>query len=209
MKKEEIKERVSETLKNWKETVNSLTNRKNLNIEESSIQLEALKKRLTEWIDKSNEELGKLSEKSKEEVTEFRQKLDELRVQAALARAETKEALEEQEKKLRHSIAELEVELKKLAKSSDETIRNMAEKAAHSLELFQMRLELLRLQAHLAAMEARSEWEKNEKVLKHELAELKVKMKKWEENAGERYEEFSSEMSEAWKHLKRAVGFKA
>ncbi len=209
MKKQEIKERINETLNNWKEAIGSLSERKKLDVAESSRQLEILKKRLNEWLDKSNEEFEKLSEKSKAELTGLRQQLDELRVQAALARAEGRDALEEQEKKIRQAIADIEVELKKLMKSSDEAVRNMAEKSAHSLALLQMKLELLRLQAHLAAMEARSEWEKNEKVLKRELAEWKIKMKKWEENAGERYEEFSKEMSEAWKHLKRAVGFKS
>jgi len=206
MKKEKEQQRAKVRLTEWKKRLIDLKNEAKIQGGEVSEKLEELKNKSKEWIEYLEDRLDSLEERSRDDIQNLRRKLEELKRQAALAKAESSDALQMQEQRLKELIRDSGKMLEKLAATGDQKLKAISEKAGQGLQLLQIRLEILQVQTHLAAMEARSEWEEKKKVLQKEIEELKSRIKKWEKKSSGQLQDFNTEMNEAWRHFKKALG---
>jgi uncharacterized protein YpuA (DUF1002 family) len=125
-----------------------------------------------------------------------------LRVQAALAKAETKDEIEEQQKKIAEGIHQLRHEISQTYGDSKEEYEKIHRKMDHKLDDFQTRFELFRLQLYLGKMEAEEDWEQKKKEIADKLSQLKTKLKTKGEKLEGKWDEFSGEISEGWKQIR-------
>lgn len=131
--------------------------------------------------------------------------LDEMRVQMALGKAETKEAYEDQMTKLGSSLNSLSTEAKTLTEQANDKAKNWEQEFAHGLEKFQTQLDVMRVHFSLGMADANDEYETKKKELKTQLHELQAKAAKKGEEKEEKVEDFVEEMSEAFSHFKKGI----
>ncbi len=96
------------------------------------------KGKLSNWAKKFEKELNKLEGLSEEKANHFKGKLQNLRAQLALGKAETEVILQEQQKKIYQAIRELKQSISGISKNP-EGQGNYWEKAIKSLEKFKLR----------------------------------------------------------------------
>jgi ElaB/YqjD/DUF883 family membrane-anchored ribosome-binding protein len=160
-------------------------------------KLELGKKDFREGVEDLEEDLGNYMDKLKKEIDEFVDenpqaqqiagRLDEMRVQLALAKADGRDALERETRKLRDKLHAWKWDaLDWLKDKSDERSKAIKEALDSELEFYTAQLELLNVRAHLAKNEAEDKWEELRKKLNIKLQELRNKL---EDQAEETYEE--------------------
>ncbi len=203
-KERTLKEKGKKKLKEWKQFAEELQVQLSLGVAESKDEFEKQKKNLKALLDNFSNQLEHASEVSKESLLKIRSSLESLRVQAALSKAETEDQLREQQKRLTHGIHDLKHKISSAYGVAKEETESFLEDVGDRLEDFHTRFDLLRLQAHLGKAEAKEEWSERKKELSHKLHEIKVKLHDTEEDATERWKEFSSEISSSWDHFKKA-----
>ena len=146
----------------------------------------------------------KVDEKYGDEADELRGKLDHLKLQLALGKAESKDAFEEQKSKLDHALRDA----RNNANNLSEKIGSEMGDEIHGLkQSMQAKMEVLRLQYALAKADAQDEMEDVRKDISHKVAALKAKAKAKADEADvdEKWDDFSDEMKDAFKHVKSAV----
>lgn len=131
-------------------------------------------------------------------VTGFQAALDELRVQLALGKAETREAFEIQRKKIAAALLKLETFFEtKLAQS--EVV------AALRVEMvkFRIKLEILQLRFELKRVDAHEEFEARKKEFAQKLDKVRESVSAIEKNGLETWTHFKDEIAEAYGDLRK------
>jgi hypothetical protein len=187
----------------WMKELDELDVQVKLGAEEVGEAFEKQKNRLAEWADKARAELDSLDEQPW--VLKLRGQIDELRVQAALGRAETRDALNEQRENLEKAMQRVGEEFKGQAEGADERASEWGKQAGQMMENLQARFDLLRLQLHLGQAEAAEEWEEKRKELSGQIEQLKARAVEGQHEAEEKWQEISGEISEAYTHMKNAL----
>ncbi|HRK53199.1 MAG TPA: hypothetical protein PK185_04740 [Cyclobacteriaceae bacterium] len=131
---------------------------------------------------------------------EIKKKVQELEVQLALGKAETKEEFEEQRKKLLRSIALIEKSIKKWLKNVD-----FPPSIESEMEKFKLKLEIVRLKYSLKKFELRDDFKEHMRNAKMEIEKNTSKAKSKLQIGKRKYEDFADEISSAYDHLKKAV----
>lgn len=126
--------------------------------------------------------------------------IDELQVQLALGKAETRDQFNEQKKRIFRAVNKLDKRLQVMpnAEKADENLR-------HEMETFRIKLELLDLHYDLGMMDARDELEKRKHDLQSALEKLKAKYESKKAKTGKQLDSRAAELKEAYRHLKKAV----
>lgn len=134
----------------------------------------------------------------KEKIEELNAKFDELRVQIALGKAETKEVFKKQKKQLLLTLHDIEVKIK-----TNETLNRMYALTLIEIEQFKIQLEILEQKFNKDKDEAKDTFEKGKKDFNSFIDRLKVKYAK-KKDEETKIEHFQNEISEAFKHFKKA-----
>lgn len=131
--------------------------------------------------------------------------LEELEVQLALGRAETRDAFDEQKKKLDHKLHEAQVAYEHWRDAPDANDGDLDKAFQHRTEHFRTQLDLFRVQYHLGLAEAREEWNEFRHDLEEKIHEIKQFWADRNKEGERRVEAFNQDMTEAYSHLKGAV----
>ncbi|PWK20704.1 hypothetical protein [Xanthomarina spongicola] len=134
----------------------------------------------------------------KEKIEELNTKFDELRVQLALGKAETREVFKKQKKQLLLTLHDIEVKIK-----TNETLNRMYALTLIEIEQFKIQLEILEQKFNKDKDEAKDTFEKGKKDFNTFIDRLKVKYAK-KKDEETKIEHFQNEISEAFKHFKKA-----
>ncbi|MEQ9405620.1 MAG: hypothetical protein RIM99_18670 [Cyclobacteriaceae bacterium] len=199
-----LKEKGKKKLAEWKQFAEELNVQLHLGVADTKEEFEVQKKNLLKVLNAFSERLEDARDISKKSVLKVKTSLQDLRVQAALGKAETEEQLKEQQKKLAHGIHDLKHKISSAYESTKEGAEHFFEEVSDQLEDYHTRFDLLRLQVHLGKEEAKEEWEERKHTLTHKLAVIKARLHGAEENAEEKWNDFSTEIKSAWRHFKRA-----
>ncbi|MEP1097335.1 MAG: hypothetical protein ABJG78_19620 [Cyclobacteriaceae bacterium] len=197
-------EKGEKKLKEWKHQVEELSLQLQLGIAETKDEFEEQKKKLSTWLDSLGDKLEETKDISKEKLRGIKSSLEELRVQAALGKAETEEHLKEQQKNITLGLHELRRKLSSAYNSTKEGAGSVIEEVSDQLDDFHTRFDLFRLRMHLGMTEAQEEWDEKKKELAHKLAMVKARLIQAEKETEIKWDGFSSEMSAAWRHFKKA-----
>ncbi len=197
-----MKGKEKKRIKGWKSLVDQLQGQLHQGAEEAKDEFENQKKTLTAWLDSVGNKLDKAKDMGGEKAQKLKSSVEELRLQAALAKAETKDQIEEQQKKIAEGIHQLKHEISQTYDESKEEFEDIHEKMDEELEGFQTRFDLFRLQLHLGKMETEENWEQKKKDISEKLALLKTKLKTKGKTIEGKWDEFSGEISEGWKQIR-------
>lgn len=200
MNQEEIKEKLND----WKGQIEHLNVQLHLGTSEAKEEFEKQKKKLGIWIDETKLKLSDLENEGMENATALKSSLEDLRVQTALGKAETEDALKEQRKNLSLGIQEFQRKADIFHNASEIKIREFAEYTSNQLDDFQTTFDLFRLHFHLGKSDFEEEWKDKKREISNKIHDLKSKLEQKSEETSENWDDFSSEMSEAWKHVKSA-----
>ena len=185
----------------WKSSIEQLNEQLHLGIDDAKTEFEVQKKNLKGWIDTLEDKITVSEEIGKEKVEKLKGSIDELRVQAALGKAETADAMHSQQKIINKKIVAL--------KSDFNSFYNTAENdVSEKLDDFHTRFDLFKLQIHLGQKETEDSWKIKRKELSNQLNDLKSKIESNKEFASESVDHFSKEITATWKHLQNAFKYK-
>lgn len=189
-------------LSKWQKEVEELE--LDLNLDENEIissfenHKESLRKSIDSFSETAQEKLG-------ETATNLHTKLDELKVQLALGKAESKEAYEEQRKELNSALDSAASEYEKVKSQAGEKLDEAKEELGNQMEKFQSKLDVFRLHFHLGMKDAKEDYEEKKKELSRELGKMKNKVEEAEKSGSEKWDGFGKEMGEAFSHFRGAV----
>lgn len=131
---------------------------------------------------------------------DLRQKIEELEVQLALGKAESKEMFATQKKKILAAIHHLENELR-IGVGKIKTPHYFA----HEAEKFRLKLEILRLRFSLKKFEVKDEFREGMSNARREIEKMSKNVKGTLHQGREKYADLSDQVSQAYSHLKKAV----
>lgn len=197
-----MKGKEKKRIKGWRSLVDQLQVQLHQGAEEAKDEFENQKKELTTWLDSVGEKLDKAKDTGSEKAQKLKSSLEELRVQAALAKAETKDEIEEQQKMIAKGIHQLRHEISETVDDSKEKVEKIHVKMDDKLDDYQTRFDLFRLQLHLGKMETEENWDQKKEDIGDKLAQLKTKLKIKGKELDGKWDEFSGEISEGWKQIR-------
>jgi hypothetical protein len=160
---------------------------------------EEAKKKFNTYVHEAKLRLDGVKEIAKEKSIQLKTALEELQVQLALGKAETKELFEEQSKKITHALSSLEALIRSNKTSSEYYSKLMME-----TEKFKIKLDILRMQYKLNKLSKLEGLDEIKKDLSKKLSDIKNRLAKKEQEAEGKWEHFREEISYAYSHLKKA-----
>ncbi|MEM7373887.1 MAG: hypothetical protein AAF587_35015 [Bacteroidota bacterium] len=136
-------------------------------------------------------------------------KLDELRLQLALGKADSKDAFEEQREKIEGKLSDCSSAYEEYKQLAGEKADEWGDAFSKQLESFQTKMDVFRLHFALGSADAQEEWKEKKKEFKTQIADLRQKAEKrgekQVEEAEEKWEEVKDDLSEAYDHMKSAL----
>jgi len=206
MEKAIIKKRKNRRLEDWRETIDKLESQMKHNFEEARNSFEKQKENLASWAEKVGNDIEQWDDLGEDKAKTLKSRLEALRVQAALGRAEADDLFHQRQKDLNLALHNARLSFDKLVESSSDKLHTFLEKSDYTLDEFRTSFDLFRLQLNLGKKDATQNWQERKKEITTRLNKLKININKAQENSSERWEHFSEEIVEAWSHLKKAVG---
>ncbi len=191
------KEKLAQAIEDLREQVEEVD--ESVSIE----KLESQKSQFASFLDNSRSRIDSIF--SGDTALRLRQSMDELQLQLALGKAESKEALEEQKRKLETALHEAEQGYENLKGEASEDFSEWAQEFGSWKEQIQTRMDLARLHFALGKAEARDDLEKGRQDLSRQVSELKAKMDDLGDAGEEKWDAVSNELKESYSHLKSAI----
>lgn len=200
MERKTIKEHV-EALKT---TVEWLNVQLHLGKADAEKAFEEQKANLRDWAAKMSSRIDEAKELNRQQAAKIKATLEDLRVQAALGKATSEDLFGEQQKELKKTMEQLRSDLDLVFNTTKGHSDEFLEDLSLKLHDYQVRFDIFKLQLQLAKMEGEQEWEKRKKEAEIKLQELQKDLEKRAVEANEKLDNFSKEMSQAWKHVRKA-----
>ena len=172
----------------WKQKADEIRVQLNLGAAEASQRYQEEKKEVSQWVHNMEQ---KLRENSDATTEKLKIKLEELKLQAALGKAEAEDEFREQRKKFNQSLHDAKREAEKLSKDANEKAKELGEEASGYLSAWQTQFELFQVQMNLAAKDARDKW-----------GEEKVKFQSWLDGVDNQLEDLREDGKETWDTMK-------
>jgi hypothetical protein len=195
---------VKEYLDEAKTVVEGLNVQLHLGKADAEKAFEEQKANLRDWTVKMKSRIDEVEDVSNEQSEKIKIALEELRVQAALGKATTEDMLKDQQTELKRRMEQLRSDLDLVFATSKENSDDLLEDLSLRLHDYQVKFDIFKLQLQLARMEGEQEFEKRKKEASVKLQELQKDLERSAEDASGRVEHFSKEMSEVWKHIRKA-----
>tara|TARA_B100000780_G_scaffold278883_2_gene254182 strand:- start:2268 stop:2876 length:609 start_codon:yes stop_codon:yes gene_type:complete len=197
-----LENKADRKLKKWQGMVERLNVQLHLGAADAKDAFEEQKKELESWLQTAKSKLKNSDKIADENTQKIQAAIDELKVQAALGKAETKDELEKQQKELSKNIQQLKVEVEKTYKESKETGAELMDELDEELEEYQTKFDLFKLQLHLGKAESKEYLEEKKKEAKVELQKVETLLQKGKDSASDNWDNFTSDISKAWKQMR-------
>ena len=182
-------------------------------LEELELQLSLGQKEAADFFHEKKEDFKRFIEATKEKIknmdgigdekTELlRQKLDNLKSKFASGREEAEKTIRAEAKIIDETFDSFGEEMNKLKSGADKTVKELGEDVSRVTEDFRTKFDTYRVQLNLATADAKDSLHEKKKELQRKIAAAKQKLSAKTEVAGEKWDEFSKEVSEAYDHIK-------
>lgn len=190
-------------MEDWTRELDDLEVNLSLGEEEIADAFEAQKSRMKGLLDEATKKVEGLE--MGEKTKGMQQKIDELRLQLALGRAETRDAMEAQRKNLASSLHQVESEYAKVKDAAGDKAKEMSSSMGDGLDRFKTQLDMFRLHFHLGQAEAKEEMEEKRNELKEKVRSMKASISEKTEEAEDKWDGIGEELGEAYGHFKSAL----
>jgi hypothetical protein len=194
-----------------KQNVDSIVNQVKSKVEELELQLSLGKADAEDWLEEEKKKLGVSLGKAKNAVENAKNisnekkediltKYQELQVQLALGKAETREAFEIQKSKIEGAMKNFQ----KVVQTVDDELSDIPGFLEHISSQLSSKLEAFEVQFELAKSLSEDILGEKKKELSKQLDELKKKLENRKNLADDRLEEFGRELSSGLNKIKNA-----
>lgn len=194
-------------LQDWMKELDDLDIHLKMDTDEVVEAFEKQKSSFQSFVSESKDKLeAKINELDLgEKGTELKTKLEELQVQLALGKAETRDAFEEQRKNLTSSLHDATKEYDGLKEKAEGQYKELADEFNELTEKFHTKLDVLRVQFALGKADMQDEMKDKKEEIAQKLAEVRKKSEENKEKAEDKWDDFKGEISEAYGHFKSAL----
>ena len=184
-------------LKHWQDKLEEFRLQMALGSMDAADEFEALKKRYRKYFHSFRQKLENDPTVSKLR-DELKATLEELEVQLALGKAETKEAFEEQKEKLRKLMDKAKRLAKELYNDNKEDLKEWEEMFNDVCDNLRMQLDYFRLYYHLGKKEAQQRFAGHRKEMEEQLKRVNERLEKLTKAGKEKWDEIYKEMQDAY-----------
>jgi len=199
-----FKDKTREKIDSLKSELEQLNLQFHLGMDEAKDEFENQKKALKLWIHDVSQKIDNLNDEGKEQFDKLRSDIENLKVQAALGKAEAEDAIKEEQRNLNIKIKEVQNEAQRIVLSTEGVAKSLADEVGEELEKFHTKFDLFKLQMTLGKTEAEKIWNEKSKEYSVKIHDINTRMNQMANEAEEKWDDFSDEMSSAWKHFKKA-----
>ncbi len=182
----------------WSDVFDDIRSLVKHNQEDAVDLIEEEKEKIKAWTKERMDELKKAKEQGDEQVTALHQKLDELRVQAELGKADTRDQLERQRETLNTQLIAVRDYYNQMNRKSDVFSKRMSNQLDH----LTMRIQILGLKMSYRKEQIEDEWNRKSEAVMNRVEELESEMKSYAHDTREEIMEKSSKLSNAWDAFK-------
>ncbi len=183
----------------WQQKAEELRLQLHLGSKEAAEAYEKQKKEMANWAAELRNKLEQSKDKSSEQL---RQSLEELELQAALAKADGEDALKAQQARFENTLKKVEAEVNSYAGKADTAFDEFAEKAEAKFENWRMRMEVFHLQLHLGAKEASEEWEGMQLKAEQKLQKISSTIENAKKEGEAGWNNLKTEVKRSWDDIK-------
>lgn len=143
------------------------------------------------------QKIHKLKDQVSGDADKFKAAFEELQLQLALGKADTKDLFEEQRRSILKALHKIETAIKE-----NEVANAYYLKLLEEIEKFKIKLEILRLRYELKKYDVNSELEERKADLRKLMNEIRTKMEYKEREGKMQIQHFKDEIMQAYLHLK-------
>ncbi|MDP1726151.1 MAG: hypothetical protein Q8M15_05165 [Bacteroidota bacterium] len=199
MDTKQMEEQVKKFAADWQKSIEELKMQFSLGKMDAADAFEKQKDTMRNMVVNMKEQLDKATDIAEEKGAELKAKLEELKVQLALGKAEGTDAFEMQKKKIELAMHEVYVEGKKIFNDNYTQLLQLFDNNAQA---FKTGLEIVKLQFSLGKMEAKEEAENARKEIQEKIHELGEHFKATQQTAMQNMEAFNKQMKEGFEKMK-------
>lgn len=171
---------------------------------EATDELEKYKKEFSKTVNSLKGKIANYEQSGKEKAIELKSNLEELQVQLALGKAETRDAYDEQKKKIEASMHNTKLALGNFKKEAGNSFEEAEINFNENLESFRSKLDTFKVHYALGKADLKDDWEKGRKELQSNLNELKQKFNSADQIAASKWEDFKLQMTTSLTQAKKA-----
>lgn len=193
-----LKSMTEKALGTLKEEVSDLKHRWAPEAEEAASRFEALKSDFRESLGTIEQKLVSVLRPDDARLAELKQKMDELRLQLALGKAESLEKFEEQQKKIQLQWSILKANLEKIPEYN-----SLQDEVKSAFNEWRVRLEMIKIQFSLGKMELKDNLKEISSDLGKELDHLGKALEAGAGIAGEKFDRFESEVKKIFEKYRK------
>lgn len=196
--------KLDETKNTWKSKIEELELQLALGKMDATDEFEKRKKDLNGTVHSMKQKIAGLPQAADDNTLKLKNSLEELQVQLALGKAETKDAYEEQKKKIETSMHNTKRAFNDFKKEAGETLDEAGNSFNENLDSFKGKLDTFKLHYALGKADAKDEWEVKRKELQSQVNTIKQKFDAAGDVTEAKWEDFKSDMSKSLDHAKNA-----
>ena len=137
---------------------------------------------------------------SKEKLTALKTIIENLQVQLALGKAETKDVFETQQAKIVNALNQLEEFIKNNKFANEQYSHLLLE-----MGKFKIKLDILKMRYELGKLEARIEFKDKKKELAKKIDEIEERLTMKKDTVTNAWSDFTEEISKAYAHFKKTI----
>lgn len=192
-------EQMKAFVSNWQKRLEEMQIQFSLGKMDATEAFETQKNHLRTLVQTMKENLDKGTDVAEEKLTEMRTKLEELRLQLALGKADGMDAFEEQRKKIELALHEFYYAGKQQA---NEAYNRNLELFDQNATAFKTGLEIVKLQFALAKMDARDEAAEKQKEIHQKMQELNQQFKTIQQTAMNSMDDMNKQLRESFEKMR-------
>jgi hypothetical protein len=203
MNTEKITVEIKEMMAEWQKHFEEMRLQFSLGKMNAADSFEQYKKQMGYALEKLRSDIDFATDKAEEQAKELKAKIEQLRVQLVLGKADTLEAFREQREKIEAALHEVFVEGKSAYNHQFENVIRVFNSNAHA---FKSGMEIMELQFNLARMEAREEAEKTRHLINEKMNEMTILFKEAQDLTMKNIEEWTDVVKENIEKAKTWMG---
>jgi hypothetical protein len=199
MNTEQFSEQMKQFVADWQKRLEEMQLQFTLGKMDAGDAFEGQKTHFRNMLETMKQNLDKGTDLAEEKAQELKTKLEELRVQLALGKADGMDAFEAQRLKIDHAMNEF---YQTGRKNFDETYKRSLTMFDHNAEAFKTGMDIVKLQFTLAKMEAKEEMHEKQKEIGDKMLELNQQFKTIQQTAMENIDEVNKTLRENFERMK-------
>lgn len=195
----QMKDQMKDFVNSWQTRLEEMQMQFSLGKMDASEAFEKQKDQFRSMLVNLKENMEKATDMAEDKAAEMHTKLEELRVQLALGKADGMDAFEAQRKQIELAMHELYVAGKQNFSNNYEKGLEMFDRQS---EAFRTGLDIVKIQYSLAKMDAKDEVEEKRKELNDKIVELNNQFKGMQQSAMDNMEEMNRQLRENFEKMK-------